>query len=283
MLDHRIQTFLTLCEEMNYRKTAEKLNMTQPGVTQHIHYLENYYGAKLFEYDGRTLSKTPNALLLKRHLAAARAEEDALKQAFIPSSGLELRVGATKTIGEFVIVPQVEAFLADGSHRLTFTIDNTRALLQMLESSQLDFAVIEGVFDKTRYGYRLFKKEPFVGVCAQNHPFAGRVVPLEEVFLQDIVVREKGSGTRLLLEQAVTDRGFSLDCFARCTSVSNFSVICGLVASTGAITFAYQPISLCRPGLATFAVEDMEIQGEFNFVFCSEAAALPKIQAFMGQ
>ncbi|MBQ5754038.1 MAG: hypothetical protein IIV90_00050 [Oscillospiraceae bacterium] len=55
------------------------------------------------------------------------------------------------------------------------------------------------------------------------------------------------------------------------------------MASTGAITFAYQPISLCRPGLATFAVEDMEIQGEFNFVFCSEAAALPKIQAFMGQ
>ena len=50
MLDYRIYTFLTLYDEMNYRRTAEKLNMTQPGVTQHIHYLEKHYGAKLFEY-----------------------------------------------------------------------------------------------------------------------------------------------------------------------------------------------------------------------------------------
>lgn len=47
MLDYRTETFLTLYEEMNYRRTAERLQMTQPGVTQHIHYLENYYGVKL--------------------------------------------------------------------------------------------------------------------------------------------------------------------------------------------------------------------------------------------
>ena len=65
MLDYRINTFITLYNEMNYRKTAEKLNMTQPGVTQHIHYLEGYYGVKLFEYNGRSLSKTENAEMLK--------------------------------------------------------------------------------------------------------------------------------------------------------------------------------------------------------------------------
>ena len=41
MLDYRVLTFLTLYDEMNYRRTAEKLNMTQPGVTLHFHYLEN--------------------------------------------------------------------------------------------------------------------------------------------------------------------------------------------------------------------------------------------------
>ena len=66
MLDFRIATFLTLYNEMNYRKTSKILNMTQPGVTQHIQYLENYYGIKLFEYNGRTLSKTKNAEIFKR-------------------------------------------------------------------------------------------------------------------------------------------------------------------------------------------------------------------------
>lgn len=56
MLDYRTETFLTLYEEMNYRRTAERLQMTQPGVTQHIHYLENYYGVKLFVYDGASIA-----------------------------------------------------------------------------------------------------------------------------------------------------------------------------------------------------------------------------------
>ena len=155
--------------------------------------------------------------------------------------------------------------------------DNTEVLLHMLEKSQIDFAVMEGVFDKSKYGYHLYKKEAFVGVCAKNHPFANKTVTLEDIFAEDIVVRELFSGTRMLLQNALTDRGFSLDSFKRCISVSNFSVICDLVANNGAITFAYEPISRCRDDLATFTVADMHIQGEFNFVFVNEQVAMPKI------
>ena len=53
MFDRRMYTFHTLYREMNYRKTAEVLNMTQPGVTQHIQFLEAEYGVKLFQYEGK--------------------------------------------------------------------------------------------------------------------------------------------------------------------------------------------------------------------------------------
>jgi len=277
MLDYRVLTFLTLYDEMNYRRTAEKLNMTQPGVTQHIHYLENYYGVKLFEYDGRTLSKTKNAQRLKKYFDSVKAEETDIRESFTPTNTIHMTVGATKTIGEFVIVPEIRAFLQAPNHNLDLIIDNTENLLHMLEKSQIDFAVIEGVFDKSKYGYHLFKKEAFVGVCAKDHPFAGRTVTLEEVFREDIVVRESQSGTRMLLQNAITDRGFSLDSFHRCSSVNNFSVICDLVAINKAITFAYEPIAHCRNDLATFMVEDMQIQGEFNFVYCNERVAKEKI------
>lgn len=55
MIDYRVKTFLALCDFMNYRKTAQILNMTQPAVTQHIHFLENQYGCKLFDYDRHSL------------------------------------------------------------------------------------------------------------------------------------------------------------------------------------------------------------------------------------
>ena len=277
MLDYRVLTFLALYDEMNYRRTAEKLNMTQPGVTQHIHYLENYYGVKLFEYDGRTLSRTKNAQRLKRYFDSIKAEEADIREKFMPTDTVHMTVGATKTIGEFVIVPEIRSFLQEPNHTLDLIVDNTEVLLHMLEKAEIDFAIIEGVFDKSKYGYHLYKKEAFVGVCAKSHPFANKTVTLEEIFSEDIVVREPYSGTRTLLHNAITDRGFSLDNFKRCISVSNFSVICDIVANNGAITFAYEPISRCRDDLATFSVADMQISGEFNFVYCNERVAREKI------
>ena len=90
MLDYRVHTFLTLYGEMNYRKTAEELNMTQPGVTQHIHYLENYYGVKLFEYDGRALRRTQNADRLKRYFEGALAEEADIRESFANSDKIHI-------------------------------------------------------------------------------------------------------------------------------------------------------------------------------------------------
>lgn len=282
MLDYRIETFLTLYEEMNYRRTAERLRMTQPGVTQHIHHLERCYGVKLFVYDGRQLLRTKEAGLLKRHIDSTRAAEHDLRAGFMQEDTLHLRVGATKTIGEFVIVPTVREFLRDEIHRLDLIVDNTETLLSMLEHGELDFAIIEGVFDKAKYPHRLYKRERFVGICGASHPFAGRTVTLEDALCESLIVREKGSGTRMLLEQAIASRGYSLDSFRRCSSVSNFAVICELVGMEQAITFAYEPISHCRDDLATFHVEDMQITGEFNLVYINQSVAEPNAALFLG-
>ena len=282
MLDYRVNTFLTLYDEMNYRRTAEKLNMTQPGVTHHIHYLEEYYGVKLFEYDGKVLSRTKNADRLKKFFESVKAEEVDIRDEFLANDMVHMTVGATKTIGEFVITSEIRSYLQEPNHNINLIVDNTEVLLHMLEKAQLDFAIVEGVFNKSKYGYHLYKKEAFVGVCSKNHPFANKTVDLNELFKEEIVVREPLSGTRNILENAISDRGFSLDQFRRCISVSNFSVICDLVANNDYITFAYEPISRCREDLATFQVADMQISGEFNFVYCNERIAREKIQKIFG-
>ena len=49
MLDHRTETFMTVCNVMNYREAAELLHITQPAVTQHIQFLEKEYGCHFFQ------------------------------------------------------------------------------------------------------------------------------------------------------------------------------------------------------------------------------------------
>ena len=280
MLDNRIYTFLTLYDEMNYRKTAEKLNMTQPGVTQHIQYLEKYYGVKLFTYNGRRLSKTANAEILKKHIDSIRAVENEIASEFTHNNSISLKIGATKTIGEFVIVPEICRFLSNSNHNLELHIDNTDILLSMLEASKIDFAIIEGVFDKSHYKYHLMKKERFVGICSKEHPFANKTVKISDIFTEDLILRELGSGTRKIFEQALNDIGFSISCFKSCSSISNFTVICNAVSNNGAITFGYEPVATSHNNLACFEIEDIHLSGEFNFVYCNEEIAREKIKLF---
>ena len=75
MLDFRLQTFLTLCDTMNYRRAAERLHITLPTVTQHIQYLEQAYHCRLFTYAGHRLSRTAQAEALLRYASAVRWQE----------------------------------------------------------------------------------------------------------------------------------------------------------------------------------------------------------------
>ena len=69
-MDQRLETFLTVCATMNYRKAAERLHLTQPAVTKQIQALEALYGVRLFTYDSRKLRKTPQGETHLRHQPA---------------------------------------------------------------------------------------------------------------------------------------------------------------------------------------------------------------------
>ena len=212
MLDTKINTFLVLCETMNYTRAAERLCLTQPAVTHHIHYLEEHYGCRLFSYQGKSLSLTPEGqrlLGLARALAYnSRKAEEAMRA----PAALSLRVGATKTIGEFVIAPRLKRLIREFP-KLSFSIivDNTRHLLQALDSLQLDLALVEGYFDREKYQLLHRRREDFFGVCASGHPFAGKEVTVEQLLEQRVIIREPGSGTRDIFQQMLLRQGYGLD------------------------------------------------------------------------
>lgn len=267
MIDVRIETFLTLCRLMNYRKTAEELNMTQPAVTQHIHYLENYYSCRLFIYDRRSLRMTPEAMLLKKYSENIFYQEKKLKTTLADKERRKLSIGATKTVGEYVISEHIAGFLREDNNRICVNIDNTENLLRALSEGNIDFAVVEGFFDRSHFASRLYRKEPFVGICGKCHPFAGREVTLDEAMNETIFVREKGSGTREILEQLLTEHNRSLSEFKKINVISSFGLTSKLLPECGGIAFAYRAAGENDPCLASFRLKGEDIVREFNYVY----------------
>ena len=68
MLDFRTETFLTVCQTMNFTVAAKQLNITQPAVSQHIHFLEDQYHTSLFIYRNKQLFLTRSGEILRKHL-----------------------------------------------------------------------------------------------------------------------------------------------------------------------------------------------------------------------
>ena len=80
MLDFRMDTFLAVCRHRNYTRAAEELNITQPAVTQHIQYLQSYYGVKLFSYQNKRLALTEEGELLRNAALCMLHDEEKLKR-----------------------------------------------------------------------------------------------------------------------------------------------------------------------------------------------------------
>lgn len=269
MLDPRWNTFLVLCETMNYTRAAERLCLTQPAVTHHIHYLEDYYGCRLFSYEGKVLRLTEAGLKLREYTRSLAYNSQKVEEAMAESAPVSLRVGASKTIGEFVIAPKVEQFLRQHPEAsFSLLVDNTQVLLRALEAGRLDFVLVEGFFERNRYDTRLYRRESFFGVCPPDHRLAGRTVPLEELERERILIREPGSGTRAIFEDALRRQNRTLVSFPNVVTISDFTTLKSLVLDGLGISFLYAPVvaqELEQGRLARFDLAESPMSGAFYF------------------
>lgn len=269
MLDYRIETFLTVCETLNCTRAAEKLCLTQPAVTQHLHWMEKQYGCVLFEHCGKTLKLTPKGELLAAWARAMRHSEQLMRDELeaLLTHCTSSAAGATKTIGDYLMSDVLAKYLRRSDRNVQLTVANTGELLKKLDSGELDFALVEGYFDKEKYGHLCFRLEPFTGICAAQHPFAGKKVELETLLKETLLVRENGSGTREVLEHALAERNFRLEHFTRVTQITSFAVLKQLVAQEVGISFVYRAVVTASDKLGLFQIAGLPIEHEWNFVY----------------
>ena len=282
-MDQKLHTFLTLCQTMNYRQAAGQLHLSQPAVTKQIQALEQSLRAKLFYYDGHTLHKTEECLLLERYAISQQYQFEELQLAFSGKKRLRLRIGATKTIGDYVLIDAIKDYLHDSSHELSLVVDNTKHLLQMLDENRLDFAIIEGTFSKTKYDSYLLRMEPFVGICAKRHPLCGKHIPIEALLNETIIVREEGSGTRRIFEERLMASGYELSDFHREISISSFGAIKALVADGIGLSFLYHSVVSQDDAIGTFTVDGLTEPHAFHVVYTRNTNAKKYSEQFLSR
>lgn len=258
---------------MNYTNTAKILHITQPAVSQHIKSLEKTYGVKLFCYNNKVLKLTQEGQVLYEFSIAMKTSSDRVKEKLlnITNENTFLKFGTTLTIGEYTMEPLIKKLLIKHpSIKINMQVANTENLLLKLQKGSIDFAILEGHFDKSKYGYYPFKQESFIGVCAPFHSFVNREINFNEILDENIILRENGSGTRDIFEKVLHELNFTLQSLNSFIEIANMKVIKNLVEDNFGISFLYRESvkeEIRKGTINIIEIKDFNIKREFNFVF----------------
>ena len=271
MIDPKLYTFLELCSVLNYHKVAENLNITQPAVTQHIQYLENYYQCKLFTYSNRKLSKTAKGIELEKYARTVVSLSLSIEKKLLQDHKYPINIGATKTIGDYLLNSTISTLVSMEEYELNFLIDNTKNLISRLDHFELDLLLLEGYVDKSNHMYQKISDEEIIGICSTSHPFANREIALEEIFQENIVLRENGSGTRNVFESFLRGQGYSINNLEQKSIISSNKLLESMVEKNLAISFVYDVIQKQNPNIARFRIAGKKMMHEFNFVYMDRA------------
>jgi DNA-binding transcriptional LysR family regulator len=273
MIDFRIDTFLAVCRCMNLTKAAELLNITQPAVTQHIHYLEDYYGGKLLAYEGKKMYLTNAGKLLYEAAVTMKHDDMNLQESIknIDKWKKRLIFGATLTIGEYVIAEHLKEFLnLYPNVEIRMIVGNTSELLDKLVLGEIDFALVEGNFEKNKFDYMVYSQEQYISVCKTKYTFKKEPEKLSDLLSECIIVREKGSGTREILEKNLEARNLGFEDFKHVIEIGGMNAIKTIVASGYGITFLYKAAvkkELEDGILREIKLKDFQVTHDFSFVW----------------
>ncbi|WP_139998153.1 selenium metabolism-associated LysR family transcriptional regulator [Paenibacillus paridis] len=203
---HQLHIFCTVAERGSFSAAAQSLHMTQPAVTMQVQSLEDYFGTKLLQRSTKRIELTEAGRALmpyaQRSIDLIRDTDQAMS-AFTKQLKGRLQLGSSLTIGEYILPRLLGPFGQEYPHiSISMKVMNTSQIMEDILNHQLNFGLIEAPVNHPDMHMEAVMSDELRLIVSKSHPLADRAsVTLEEVMEYPFVLREQGSGTRLVMEE----------------------------------------------------------------------------------
>ncbi|YCK38557.1 LysR substrate-binding domain-containing protein [Actinomadura sp. ATCC 39365] len=209
----QLEYFVAVAEERSFTRAAERVHISQSGVSAQIRQLERELGAELFDRSARVATLTVAGKAALEHARAALAAAGAVGQAVGEVTDL---IRGTLTVGMVLgctVTPLFDALAAfRRAHpgvELSLLEDNSDKLVEGVRGGALDLALI-GVANAVPEGLEALTivNERLVAAVPPEHPLAGRGrIALRDLREHPIVCMPRGTGLRAVFDEACAAQG----------------------------------------------------------------------------
>ncbi|MCB5180431.1 LysR family transcriptional regulator [Streptomyces antimicrobicus] len=192
---------------------ARELGITQPAASSRIRAMETTLGVALVDRSPRGSTLTAEGVLVTdwaRRVVEAAEAFDAGAQALRGRRDSRLRVAASMTIAEYLLPGWLIALRAQWpGTAVSLQAGNSALVARRVLEHEADLGFVEGVSAPDGLSSTVIAQDRLVVAVAPGHPWARRrsPVPAAELARTPLVLRERGSGTRQVLDAALAAHG----------------------------------------------------------------------------
>lgn len=264
MDEFRLRVFVTAARTLSFSKCAAALNITQPAVSRHIGELEARYGMPLFTRGTSGVALTKAGGLLLSHaesLLSAYQKMDYDMELLSQTSQGRLSIGASTTIAMYLLPPVLASFMElSGGVEVSMLSGNSENVEQWLRDGTVDIGFVENASRRPWLHYEPLMADELVLVAGTQGRYGSQesVTP-EELRGLPLVLREKGSGTREIIERALNRRGIRVEDLNVVIELSSTEAIKSFVRSSD--TLAIVSVIALHRELADGSLSIVDIDG----------------------
>lgn len=210
MSDFRLKVFVSVARHLNFTKAAQELYISQPAITKHIQELESTYKVRLFDRQGGKITLTHAGEIMLHSAESIIESYNRLQiEMNLLSNNLsgELRIGASTTIAQYLLPRIVAQFVTRFPDvRISLISDNSTQIEEALFQHRIDLGLMEGNSRRQGLRYRHFADDKLVLTTAATNRSAPDTITISELTTLPMVLRESGSGTLEVIEQALASQ-----------------------------------------------------------------------------
>lgn len=211
-----LEVFCRIVELRSFTRAAEAVSLTQPTVSGHVKDLENELGLPLLDRAGRTVTPTRAGKILYGYACRILGLRDEAQHAIGEHKGGlvgELVLGASSIPGAYVLPSLLAAFKrAHPAAMITLHVTGSRDIVRGVGDGVYEVGMVGARFEEGRVRYERYLQDELVLAVPASHPWAGRrTVRVRDLATQPMLMRERGSGTRKIMEKALRAHGLDPD------------------------------------------------------------------------
>jgi DNA-binding transcriptional LysR family regulator len=262
---HHLRLFAAVVQHGGFTKAAATLNLSQPAISKSLNELEKQLQVTLLDRTGRAIRLTDAGRTLYARARELFGVESAAEQELRELRGLKrgkLRIAASTTIATYLLPPYLGRFhLRHPGVRIQTTSANTRTVLRMLLEFRVDVALVEGPVSNPAVIVQPWRDDELIVIAPPDHRLRKKsTIDVQMLAKEIFLVREPGSGTRVVTEQALARHGVRLSHTMRVggTEAIKQGVAAGLGLAIVSRAAAADQLQLGR--VATLTVEGLAIR-----------------------